>query len=144
MSGVWGMILQWGSTIKMSIEIPVATRHCRDMTENLLKATLKSDKQQHFNNIWSFYRHNKRQCMQKIKADQNRERKILPLFFIQNTRNIQQIYMRSPILIVTLHAARERPAVPFLQGANVILKHHSLFIIEKFLWTTVPVVAYVK
>ena len=30
MSSVWGMILQWGSTIKVSIELPVATRHCRD------------------------------------------------------------------------------------------------------------------
>ena len=28
---VWGMILQWGSTIKVTIELPVATRHCRDM-----------------------------------------------------------------------------------------------------------------
>ena len=34
------MILQRGSTIKVSIELPVATRHRRDMTEILLKATL--------------------------------------------------------------------------------------------------------
>ena len=27
------MILQWGSTIKVSIELPVATRHPRDMTD---------------------------------------------------------------------------------------------------------------
>ena len=40
MSSVWDMILQWGSTIKVSIELPVATRHRRDMTEKLLKATL--------------------------------------------------------------------------------------------------------
>ena len=39
MSSVWGMILQWGSTIKVSIEIPVATGHRRDMTEKLLKTT---------------------------------------------------------------------------------------------------------
>ena len=39
MSSVWDMILQWGSTIKVSIELPVATRHCRDMTEKLLKAS---------------------------------------------------------------------------------------------------------
>ena len=31
-SGVWGMILLSGSTIKVSIELPVATRHRRDMT----------------------------------------------------------------------------------------------------------------
>ena len=30
---VWGMILQWGSTIKVSTELPAATRHRWDMTE---------------------------------------------------------------------------------------------------------------
>ena len=45
MSSVWGMILQWGSTIKVSIGLPVATRHRRGMTENLLKTTLKQKKQ---------------------------------------------------------------------------------------------------
>ena len=45
MSGVWGMILQWGSTIKVSTELPVETRHGRDMTEKLLKATLNLYKQ---------------------------------------------------------------------------------------------------
>ena len=44
MSSVLGMILQWGSNINLSIELPVATRHCRDMTENLLKATLNPNK----------------------------------------------------------------------------------------------------
>ena len=46
MSSAWGMILQWGSTIKVSIELLVATRHRRDMTEKLLKATLNPNKQQ--------------------------------------------------------------------------------------------------
>ena len=45
MSSVWGMILQWGSTIKVSIELPVATRHRRDMTKKSFKATLNLDKQ---------------------------------------------------------------------------------------------------
>ena len=45
-SSVFGMILQWGSTIKVSIELPVADRHCRDMTEKLLKVTLNRNKQQ--------------------------------------------------------------------------------------------------
>ena len=40
MSSVLDMVLQWGSTIKVSTELPVATRHRRDMTEKLLKATL--------------------------------------------------------------------------------------------------------
>ena len=41
MSSVKAMILQWGSTIKVSIQLPDATRHRRDMTEKMLKATLK-------------------------------------------------------------------------------------------------------
>ena len=32
--------------MKESIELPVTTRHRRDMTENLFKATLSSNKQQ--------------------------------------------------------------------------------------------------
>ena len=40
MTSVWSMILQRGRTIKVSIELPVTTRHPRDMTERLLKATL--------------------------------------------------------------------------------------------------------
>ena len=44
---VWGMILQWRNTMKMSIELPVANRHHCDMTEKLLKATLNLNKQQH-------------------------------------------------------------------------------------------------
>ena len=47
MSSVWDMILQWGSTIKVSIELPVATRHRRDMTEKLLKATLNPNTHTH-------------------------------------------------------------------------------------------------
>ena len=47
MSSVWDMILQWGSTIKVSIELPVATRHRRDMTEKLLKATLNPNSHTH-------------------------------------------------------------------------------------------------
>ena len=43
----WNMILQWGSTLKVSLELPVATRHRRDMTEKLLKATLNLNKQQY-------------------------------------------------------------------------------------------------
>ena len=46
MSSLWGMILQRRSTIKVSIKLPVATRHRRDMTEKLLKATLNPNKQQ--------------------------------------------------------------------------------------------------
>ena len=46
MSCVGGLILQWGSTIKVSKELPVATRHRLDTTEKLLKATLNPNKQQ--------------------------------------------------------------------------------------------------
>ena len=51
MSSVWDMILQWGSTIKLSIELPVATRHRRDMTEKLLKATLNPNSHTH-SSLW--------------------------------------------------------------------------------------------
>ena len=37
---VLGMIFQWGSTLKVSIELPVTSRHRRDKTERLLKVTL--------------------------------------------------------------------------------------------------------
>ena len=51
MSSVWEMILQWGSTIKVSIELPVATRHRRDMTEKMWKATLNPNSHTHLPNI---------------------------------------------------------------------------------------------
>ena len=47
MSSVWDMILPLGSTIKVSPELPVATRHRRDMTEKLLKATLNQNTHTH-------------------------------------------------------------------------------------------------
>ena len=37
---VWDVIVQWGSTLKVSIELPATSRHRRDMTERLLKGTL--------------------------------------------------------------------------------------------------------
>ena len=40
------MILQSASTIKVSTELPVASRHRRDITKKLLKATLNPNKQQ--------------------------------------------------------------------------------------------------
>ena len=45
--------------------------------------------------------------MQKLKADQAWKRKNMIFYLLQNTRNLQDIYMRSPILAVTLHAALE-------------------------------------
>ena len=33
---VWGMIFQWGSTLKVSIELSATSRHCRNMTESML------------------------------------------------------------------------------------------------------------
>ena len=37
---VSGVIFQWGSTLKVSIELPATSRHCHDTTERLLKGTL--------------------------------------------------------------------------------------------------------
>ena len=45
MSSALGMVLQRLNTIKVSTELPVATRYRRDMTEQLLKATLNPNKQ---------------------------------------------------------------------------------------------------
>ena len=46
MSRVWGMMLQWGSTMKVSIELPIATRNRHDMAEKLLKVTSNLNKQE--------------------------------------------------------------------------------------------------
>ena len=43
MSSVWDMILQWGSTIKVSIELPAATRHRRDMAEKIVESDVKPE-----------------------------------------------------------------------------------------------------
>ena len=56
MSSVWGMILQWGSTIKVSTELPVATRHLRDMSEKLLK----NKQQQYIMSDSNIFRHQQR------------------------------------------------------------------------------------
>ena len=37
---VWGVIFQWGNTLQVNSELPAISRHRRDMTERLLKATL--------------------------------------------------------------------------------------------------------
>ena len=52
MSSVWDMILQCGSIIKVSIELPVATRHRCDMTVKLLKATLNPNTHTHLEPQW--------------------------------------------------------------------------------------------
>ena len=49
---VWDMILQWGSTNKVSIELPATTRHRSDMTEKLLKAMLNPNTHTHFLLAW--------------------------------------------------------------------------------------------
>ena len=45
--------------------------------------------------------------MQKLEADKARKRKNMIFYLLQNTRNLLHIYMRSPILAVTLRAALE-------------------------------------
>ena len=45
--------------------------------------------------------------MQNLKADQARKRKTMIFYLLQSTRNLQHIYMQSPILAVTLRAALE-------------------------------------
>ena len=61
--------------------------------------------QAHSGYIWSFYRYNKNWYMKKVKSDQARKPKNMTFCLLQNTRNLQHICTRSPILVVTLHAA---------------------------------------
>ena len=45
--------------------------------------------------------------MEKIKADQARKRNNMTFYLLQNTRNLQHMCTRSPILAVTLHTVLE-------------------------------------
>ena len=76
------MILQWGNTIKVSIELPVATRHRRDMSEKLevlyypgseklLKATLNPNKQQQqfFLHLGACYSNGNGQIWPKLESE---------------------------------------------------------------------------
>ena len=53
---VWGVIFQWSSTLKVTIELPATSRHRRDITEWLLKATLSQNqtKKQTFCFLWRY------------------------------------------------------------------------------------------
>ena len=72
MSSVWGMILQWRNIIKVSTERPDATRHRRDMTEKLLKATLNPNKQQQQHKGCAHYTGHSRYTNQTLKFVQLR------------------------------------------------------------------------
>ena len=65
------MILQCRNKIKVSIELPVATRHCRDMTEKLLKATLNPNKQQQERKGCAYYNVHSRHTNQTMRFDQH-------------------------------------------------------------------------
>ena len=66
MSSVWGMALQCRNTIKVSI---FATRHRRDMTEKLLKATLNPNKQQQQHKGCAHYTGHSRHTNQTLRFD---------------------------------------------------------------------------
>ena len=68
-SSVWGMILQCCNTIKVSIELPVATRHHCDMTEKLLKAALNPNKQQQQHKGCAHYNVHSRHTNQTMRFD---------------------------------------------------------------------------
>ena len=53
----------------MSIELPVATRHCRDMIEKLFKATLNPNKQQQQNKGCAHYTGHSRHTNQTRRFD---------------------------------------------------------------------------
>ena len=50
--------------------------------------------------------------MQKIKVDQVREWKNKAFCLIQNTQNIQHMYMRSPILVTLIAALKSGSTIP--------------------------------
>ena len=88
--------------IKVSIKLPVATRHYRDMTENLLKATLNPNKQQLLSEMtrssclseqhgagW------KRACFEKKKNESN--------FFQWKTVNSQFLYKNHNIFYLSIN-----------------------------------------
>ena len=55
----------------MSIELPVATRHRRDMTEKLLKATLNPNKQQQQHKGCAHYAGHSRLTNRTLRFDSN-------------------------------------------------------------------------
>ena len=61
----------------------------------------------HSRYIWSFYRHNKNRYIKKGKGGPGPETEKYDFCLMQNTRNLQHICTRSPILIVTLHTVLE-------------------------------------
>ena len=63
------MILQCRNTIKVSIELPVATRHRCDITEKLLKATLNPNKQQREHKGCAHYNVHSRHTNQTMRFD---------------------------------------------------------------------------
>ena len=79
MLSVWDMILQWGSTIKVSIELPVTTRHRRDMTEKLLKATLNPNTHTHTLNYEIGFAKTKRSALGIEPWSPAWQAKLLPL-----------------------------------------------------------------
>ena len=63
------MILQCRNTIKVSTELPVATRHRRNMTEKLLKATFNPNKQQQQHKGCALYTGHSRHTNQTMRFD---------------------------------------------------------------------------
>ena len=68
MSNAWGMILQWRSTIKVSIELPVATRDRRDM-KHYWKRRKTRNKQQQQHKWCAHYTSHSRHTNQTLRFD---------------------------------------------------------------------------
>ena len=66
----------------------------------------------------------------KLKAVQARKWENMAFCLLQNTRNLQHIYMRSPILAVTLHTALENdstvPAGWYCFTGEVLMKKRPI------------------
>ena len=173
MSSVWGMIRQWRSTIKVSTELPVATRHRRDMTEQLLKATLNPNKQQqqqhkgcahytghsrHTNQTLRFYPH-------VLSSSELRDREIMglnpcwdiyPVYHLTERHTRRLTYIASDVRdrvrnrgqdnvinINTGSGVRRIILIQYLRDSNVCIKVNN-GILMKICWPQMPAHAHTR
>ena len=106
MSSVWGMILQWRSTIKVSTELPVATRHRHDMAEKLLEATLNPNKQQQHKGCAHYTGHS-RHTNQTLRFD--------PHVLSSSVLRDREIVGLNPCLYTTSQRARQESSLALHQ-----------------------------
>ena len=91
------MILQWGSTIKVSLELPVTTRHHHDMTEKLLIATFNPNKQHQHETCFTVFLQAPHNTVYYTMTAAAVSPNGLTYFEIRNDQNTGKIYVRYPL-----------------------------------------------